>query len=87
MANNQSLADVKFPPKRRIQIQRIVKVRSEPRDHPQPPVIETNVNLAVASLGISPRGVKLSADQNSGVVKGLKLGFCYTYIQNSRVVN
>ena len=33
--------------------------------------------LTVASLGISPRVVKLLADQNFRVVKRLKLGFCY----------
>ena len=44
-------------------------------------------HLAGASLGISLRVVKLLADHNSRVVKRVKLGFCYTYIQKSRVVN
>ena len=50
-------------------------------------VIKKIHSLSEASLGISPKVVKLLAYQNSRVVKRPKLGFCYTYIQNSRVVN
>ena len=51
------------------------------------PVLPLLSLVAEASLGILPRVVKLLADQNSRMVKQLKLGFCYAFIKNSRVVN
>ena len=46
-----------------------------------------NKYVTVASLGISPRVVKLLADQNSRVVKRPNLEFFHAYAQNSRGVN
>ena len=51
-----------------------------------PAYVQVNI-ITEASLGISPRVVKLLTDQNSRVVKRLELGSYYAFVLNSRVVN